>query len=165
MSFITAAALGTMSGMRSMSGPLLMSYRAVRRPLALKGTPFGWLGYPQVLTLFSLMEVGEVIADKTPLLPNRIEPGPLLGRAHLGAFAGAAAFTEADDSPVIGAVVSAITAVASSFIFYYLRRGVVRRIGLPDPVIAFAEDALVVGIGLLVLGTEGGQKSAADPIR
>ncbi len=70
--YLRAAGLGIMSGMRSMAGPLLMSYRAVRQPQALKGTWLGWLGYGQALALFSLMEVGEIIADKTPLLPNRI---------------------------------------------------------------------------------------------
>src|SRR3954451_13009444 len=106
--YLRALGLGAMSGMRSMAGPLAMSYRASREPKGFKGTWVGWLSYPLTVRLFSLMEVGEIIADKTPFLPSRIAPAPLLGRVSLSAFAGAAAFAEADKPALVGGFVSVL---------------------------------------------------------
>ncbi len=149
--YLRTVGLGVMSGMRSMSAPWLLSYRATKEPRAFKGTWLGWLGYPQIRSLFTLMELGELAVDKTSLLPSRISPLPLVGRVQLGAFAGAAAFTEADKPALLGSIVAAIGAIASSFLFYYLRRSVARKTGLPDLPLALIEDATLAGIGLAVL--------------
>jgi uncharacterized membrane protein len=130
-----------------------MSLRANKEPAALRGTWLGWLGYKQALALLSFLEVAELIADKTPLLPNRIAPVPLLGRAQLGAFAAIAAFTEEDKPLLIGAAIGAAGAVASSYLFYYLRREAVRKTGLPDLIPALAEDAALAGIAIAVMKT------------
>jgi len=149
--YLRALGLGVMSGMRSLSGPLVMSYVANKKPQSFKGTWLGWLGYKQTLRLLALAQVGELVADKTPLLPSRVAPAPLLGRAQFGSFAGAAAFTEADVPASIGAAMGALGAVASSFVFFNLRRRVDRKTGLPDLVPAIAEDLLLAGLGLVVL--------------
>jgi len=142
-----------MAGMRSLSAPWLMALRANREPAALRGSWLGWLGYKQVLGFLSLMEAGELITDKTGVLPNRIELLPLLSRVPFGTFAGAAAFTEADRPAILGAATATAGAVASSFIFYHLRRAVGRKTGLPDPVVALGEDAALAGIALAVMKT------------
>jgi uncharacterized membrane protein len=151
--YFRAAGLGVMAGMRSLSAPWLMALRANREPAALRGTWLGWLGYRPVLWVLSLMEIGELIADKTLALPNRIAPRPLSGRAQLGAFTGAAAFTEEDRPAILGAALGAGGAIASSFLFYYLRRAAVRKTGLPDPVVALGEDATLAGVALAVMKT------------
>jgi uncharacterized membrane protein len=151
--YLRAAGLGVMTGMRSQAGIWLMVLRANMEPAAFRGTWLGWLGYRPVLAFFSLLEIGELIVDKTSLLPNRIAPGPLLGRVQAGAFAGAAAFIEEDRPALLGAAIAAGGAVASSYLFYYLRREAVRRTGLPDVVVALGEDAALAGIGLAVMQT------------
>ena len=65
-------ALGTITGMRSTAGPLAFALRA-NSPLK---------------ALFGLMAAGEMAADKTSLVGNRIDPVPLAGRAAIGAFVG-----------------------------------------------------------------------------
>jgi uncharacterized membrane protein len=130
-----------------------MVLRANREPAAFRGTWLGWLGYRQVLAFVSFTAIGELIADKTSLLPNRIAPFALFWRATFGAFAGAAAFTEEDKPVLLGAAIGAGGAVASSYVFYYLRREAVRRTGLPDLPVALTEDATLAGLALAVMKT------------
>ena len=146
-----AILLGTMSGMRSMSAPALMAQRASNHPKGFKGTFFSLLTNKNVATLAALMSLGEIVADKLPIIPTRIKPLPLLGRAQLGAFSGAAAYTEARQSPLVGAAIGALSAVASTHLFYRLRKGITDALHIPDLPVALAEDASVVGLGRTVL--------------
>jgi len=43
--------------------------------------------------------------------------------------------------------------VASSYVFYYLRREAVRKTGLPDLIVALSEDAALSGIAVAVMKT------------
>jgi hypothetical protein len=87
-----------------------------------------------------------MVLDKLPILPNRIDPLPLLGRACLGGAASATAFAEARRPLVLGALLGAGAAVASAHLFYRLRVGVSEGLGLPDLVGAFVEDGAVLAL-------------------
>jgi hypothetical protein len=50
----------------------------------------------------------------------------------------------------VGAALGAAAAVASSFLFMSLRRVIGKAAKLPDPVVALAEDGLMLGIGYAV---------------
>ena len=50
-----------------------------------------------------------------------------------------------------GAVLGGLGALAGSFAFYHLRYFLTHEKGLPDPVVALAEDALAIGLGLWVV--------------
>jgi hypothetical protein len=41
--------------------------------------------------------------------------------------------------------------VASAFAFFHIRRKAGKDLNVPDPVVAIAEDALVIGAGLTIL--------------
>jgi uncharacterized membrane protein len=151
--YLRAGGLGVMAGIRSQTGIWLMSLRANKEQAAFRGTWLGWLGYRQVLALLSFTAIGELIADKIVALPNRNEPFPLFWRALFGGFAGAAAFTEEDRPAILGAAIGAGGAIASSLLFYYLRRAAVRKTGLPDPVVALGEDAALARIAVAVMKT------------
>ncbi len=139
--------------MRAMSAPALMSYRATRNPRGFKGPVFSRLASRWVSSALVLAAVGEMVADKLPFLPNRIDPLPLLGRAQWGGFAGAAAFAEAERSALVGAAIAGVAAVASAFAWFNVRRMATQTLGLPDPVVALAEDAVVLALGRGVLST------------
>jgi uncharacterized membrane protein len=126
---------------------LISRHLAGSRNKTLAKTPFAALSGGNTSTVLTVLAVGEVVADKLPIIPSRTEPGPLIVRALIGGFVGAAACSERRDNAVAGALVGAAAAVGASFAAYYLRRWLTRDIGLPDPIVATAEDSLALAIG------------------
>lgn len=140
--------LGAVAGMRSMSAPALVSgYLQQRRLSALAGSPLAWLGTEQANTALRLAAAGELVVDKLPGIPARVKLLPLLGRAASGATAGAALSDVDRESWTGGAALGAAAAVVSTFSLYHLRRALTHELGLPDFLVALAEDgvALIAG--------------------
>lgn len=147
--YLQAACLGVIAGMRSMGAPALVSDRLVRTPSApLEASPLRWLGTARTAGVFKLLAAGEIVGDKLPKTPPRTAPALLLARLLSGGLSGAALCLAAGKPSVTGAAVGAL---AGTFAFYHLRRSLDRATGLPDPLIAVAEDALAYGGGWFVL--------------
>src|SRR5262249_7414078 len=90
-----AILLGAVTGMRSLMGAALFSSQVAHRKRdALQGAPLAPLANENVAKVLGVLSAGEVVADKLPSIPARTEPGPLIGRALLGALAGAAVCAE-----------------------------------------------------------------------
>jgi uncharacterized membrane protein len=140
--------LGAIAGMRSMSAPML-----VMRYLAGGGRArlLNWPGMPLLVGLFTLAALSEMVIDKLPFVPNRTEPGPVVGRVISGMFVGALLATAGGRSRVTGALVGGLAAFLSTHGFYRLRRWIVRKSHLPDPLIAVAEDAFAQVLGYALL--------------
>jgi uncharacterized membrane protein len=93
--------------------------------------------------------VGELVADKLPFIPPRIQAGPLGIRIIFGAMCGAAVCISAGGSLILGAVLGGIGGVAGAFAGYNYRRQFSSR--LPDLPLALLEDLVAVGGGLLLV--------------
>jgi uncharacterized membrane protein len=119
--------LGAMTGVRSMSGAAAL---ARARGGALGGAT-------------ALLALGEMIADKTPVVGARIDPLPLAGRAVMGAVVGAAIAHETDANRLFGALLGASAAVAAAHIAYHLRT----RAPMGNMIAGLLEDAAVVAAG------------------
>jgi uncharacterized membrane protein len=143
-----ALGLGAISGLRSLSGPAFVSRAASRGDLDLAGTVFAFLGSPRIYKALVLMELGELVGDKLPATPSRTTLPPLLGRAASGAVVGAAVFVSEGRRAPIGAALGSTAAIVAGFAGEWLRALTVEKTGLPDPVVALAEDASVLFIGL-----------------
>lgn len=145
-----AFVLGVVSGMRAALGPALVSHKLSRR-----GSPdLGRLNFmrsPKAAAALKAAAAGELVGDKLPATPARIEPGPLTGRAMSGALCGAALNRSSHQSVLSGAVVGALGAVAGAYAFYHLRRELTHKHGVPDVWVALAEDALALGAGVGVV--------------
>ncbi|MFW5973279.1 MAG: DUF4126 family protein [Bacteroidota bacterium] len=142
---LLAAGAGLIAGLRSMSAPAAVSHSlSARRSPRSSTAPGRWLSSRRTSAVLAVLAAGELIADKMPFVPARIEPPALFGRAASGALCGAAIAGRYRTAPLSAAAVGAASAVASSFAGYHLRRAVVRTTSLPDPLIAAAEDAVVV---------------------
>ena len=89
------------------------------------------------------MAVSELIVDKLPILP-RTAAAPLIGRIISGAIAGGAVWAAQDRRARLGALLGGITAAASAFGFYHLRRRLGTKTGIPDPALGLAEDMFVL---------------------
>ncbi len=151
MSASRALGLGAISGLRSLSGPAFVSRAASRGDLDLDGTIFALLGSPHLSKALVLMELGELVGDKLPATPSRASPPPLLGRAASGALVGAVVFVSEGRRATIGAALGSTAAIVAAFAGERLRALAVEKTGLPDPVVALAEDATVLLVGLLSL--------------
>jgi uncharacterized membrane protein len=139
----SAAALGTVSGMRTFGG---------WAGLALRGrVPDGRLRAGLLVAA-----AGEMAADKSPWIPPRHHPAALAGRAISGALAGRVV------AGGRGIRVGAAAAVASTYASERARELLGQRLTLPDPVLAAAEDALVLGVAVAAAGPSDGDISEAD---
>ena len=142
-----ALALGAISGLRSASGPAFVSRAAGRGDMHLSGTRLAFLGSPLLSKALTVMQLGETVGDKLPMTPSRTTILPLLGRATSGGLVGAAAFVSEDRRAATGAILGSSAAVAAAYAGEGLRALVGTSSGLPDPVVALAEDAVVLVVG------------------
>jgi len=99
----------------------------------------------------ALMAAGEMIADKLPFIPNRTAVFPLIARVASGALSGTAFVKARRRSVALGALIGSLAAVGASYGAYKVRKAVGKKLHLPDPIIAVAEDALVAACGFALL--------------
>ena len=135
-----------------MAAPAILSRSAVEdRVGGLEGTPFAMLGSPRVSTVLRTLEIGEMIGDKTPFIPSRTSLLPLLGRAAIGALAGATLFASGERPVAAGAALGAASATAAAYAAERLRMQITQRLGVPNVVTGLLEDGVVLFGGPRVL--------------
>lgn len=158
---MTAFALGLVTGMRSLGALTLLANEQHDDTRGwMRAHPF-WKGEPRrpiadalrSTTLTRALKGGalaEALADKMPDMPSRLEPASLFGRAAIGALVGAAAAELSDDDRLPPALAGAAGAIAGAYGAYHARRWLSANTEVPDTVVAFTEDAIVVGAGKLL---------------
>ena len=151
MSAPRALGLGAISGLRSLSGPALVSHAASHGRLNLEGTPLAFLGSSRLSKALVLMELGELFGDKLPMALSRTALSPLLGRAASGGVVGAAIFISEGRRSTTGTVLGSTAATVAAFAGERLRAFAVEKTGLPNSVVALAEDAIVFLVGFRLL--------------
>jgi uncharacterized membrane protein len=139
---VRTATLGFVGGLRSiMPLAVLAGYLEREGPDIADG---GWaidaLASPGGAFGLGMAAVGEVVADKLPFVPRRIEPLPLAGRIVLGGTAGALASLAEGRTSDSGALLGSAGALVGSLAGYTLRTSGI--LPLPPLVLAVAEDAL-----------------------
>ena len=144
-----AALLGVVAGMRSQLPGALLAWRASKGRLPhTPGGPGSVLRRRGSVPLTTLAAVGELVSDKLPRTPSRLEDGPFLGRLTLGAAAGSGVAAAFGGSRIAGALLGAAGAAAGSVAGHRLREFAVARTGISDTVWAFVEDGLAITLGL-----------------
>lgn len=153
--YVKAAQIGIVAGMRSMLAPALVSRHYNRQPTTfLLESPLKVVTYARTADGCTLLAAGELIADKLPGTADRTGFPQLLGRLGSGAVTGAAIAQAEGQTARIGAVLGGLGALLGTYAFFRLRHWLTAEGGLPDAVVALAEDALAVGAGLLILKDE-----------
>jgi uncharacterized membrane protein len=104
----------------------------------------------KVITGF--LAVGELIGDKLPMTPSRLNEGPFLGRIALGALAGALVSRRFHQAPLQGAIRGVIGAAVGTIVGNSYRSLAAQGLGIPDVVAALGEDAVAITIGLRAVG-------------
>ena len=128
-----------------MTAPAVVSWAVHLGWLNLGDSRLAPMGTTLAVVVLTILALGELVADKLPFTPNRTAPGPLIGRIVTGALCGAALGVAGGGSLGAGVALGAIGAVAGTFGGYQVRHQLVKGAGLPDLVVALAED--LVGVG------------------
>jgi uncharacterized membrane protein len=144
--FVFAVGIGIVAGLRSLAAPAVVAWGAHLSWLNLHGSPLAFMGSTTAVAIFSLLAIGELIADKLPMIPKRTAPAPSVARIITGGLCGACLYAAARQSLVNGALLGGIGAVVGAFLGYGIRRRLDLHIN--DLMIAVCEDAVAVGLAL-----------------
>jgi uncharacterized membrane protein len=139
--------IGFITGLRSMTGPAVIAW-AVRLGWLHPMGALSFVGHTWAVALFTLLAIGELIADKLPGTPNRTGAVGLSGRILAAAFCGAVLAAAIPHSLWWGMTVTAITAVIGAFAGFRMRRYLTKEQGLPDFAVAVAEDIFAIAVGI-----------------
>jgi uncharacterized membrane protein len=149
--FVLAAGIGIVAGLRSLTAPAVVSWAAHLGWLNLRGSPLAFMGSSIALAIFSLLALGEYVADQLPKTPARTAPGPLAARVVMGGLSGACLCAGANQSLLAGAVLGGIGGVIGAFAGYQARTRLVKALGVKDALIAIPEDLAAIGLGFLIV--------------
>jgi uncharacterized membrane protein len=119
--------LGALTGMRSMAGlaTLALPHPGVARPV------------------MALAAAGEMVADKTSLVGDRVDALPLTARVIIGALVGALIAREDDQNALLGGMVGSASALVAAHLAYHGRK----RLPASSVIGGLLEDGLVIAIG------------------
>ena len=146
---LKVAGLSALAGMRSMSGPALLSLDQGLVPNGSVAASF--LRSPYVKVGVGALALGEMFADKLPFLPKRTAFPSLCFRALSGAVIGASLYAVEDLPPSEGALIGGASAAVATYVSYYVRRTLTKTFHVPDFLVALAEDSLIVAGGMNTL--------------
>jgi uncharacterized membrane protein len=148
--------LGVVTGMRSMTAMAVLCWFAYRGDLSLDGTWASWAAKLITAIIFTVLAVGELVADKLPKTPNRTAPGPLLVRVVVGGLVGAIVAAGLNGSEFEGVILGVGGALIGSFGGYLVRREIVLRSNSKDWQVALVEDASAIIFAVLAMGVVTG---------
>jgi uncharacterized membrane protein len=149
---LLAFGIGFLSGLRSMMPLAVTAWCGHVRNLALYRTPLAFLASAPAVAILTLGAVAELVVDKLPRTPARTAAPGLVIRFLTGGLCGAAlVLAHVPSSWIFGAVLGATGGVVGAFAGYKARTSLVRVLGVPDLVIALAEDAFTLAASIFVV--------------
>ena len=160
--YCKAVGAGMLAGMRSMAAPALVSqHLAHTHHEELAGSRLEWMESPQAAHALKALAAAEMVADKTPWVPDRTSAMGLAGRAASGALVGAVVCIEEGCHPAVGALLGCLGAVAATYGMYHLRARIGKATPVPDAVLGLIEDGIVVGAGRALFNGRNGADAPA----
>jgi uncharacterized membrane protein len=144
--------IGFLSGLR-MATPLASIANAAGQDRLHLPEPLSLVSATRAHNAFGAFMLFELVGDKLPFTPSRLQPQSLAGRIAGGAFTGACLSSGSKPNIVKGAILGATGAVAGSYFGYQARtrltsfldsRGLAFGPLKPSVYVALAEDALTV---------------------
>src|SRR5260370_3652220 len=120
--FVLALGIGIVAGLRSLTAPAVVAWGAHLSWLNLHGSPLAFMGSTTAVAIFSLLAIGELIADKLPMIPKRTAPAPLIARVVTGGLCGACLCAATGQSLIAGALLGGIGGIVGAFLGYSIRR-------------------------------------------
>jgi uncharacterized membrane protein len=148
--YVFAFLIGVIAGLRSLTAPAVVSWAARLGWLHVENTWLAFLGLAATPYIFSVLAIGELIADKLPNTPSRKAPPGFITRVLTGALSGAA-LGASGGSWMIGLAAGAIGALVGTLGGYEFRARLVKAAGGKDLPIALLEDAIAIGGAFLLV--------------
>ena len=149
--FLFAVGIGIVAGLRSLLAPAVVAWAAHFDWLNLNGSPLVFMGSRTAVAIFSVLAIGELIADKLPKTPKRIALGPLLARILTGGLCGASLCATAGQSLLAGAFLGGTGGVTGAFIGSEIRRRVVNNLHIKDIFVAICEDLVAIALAYFLV--------------
>jgi uncharacterized membrane protein len=147
---LVTVGIGFLSGLRAFTPLALVSWVANWGWIPLGGSHLAFLGTTTGAVLVSILALGELVGDKLPKTPNRIQAGPLAARVLTGALSAAAICLSAGQTWLLGALFGAIGSIGGAFGGYHARHVLVKGLHVPDLIVALAEDFVTIAGTLLL---------------
>jgi uncharacterized membrane protein len=144
--YLFAFLIGVIAGLRSLTAPAVVSWAARLGWLHVENSWLAFLGFAATSYIFSLLAIGELIADKLPNTPSRKAPPGFIARIVTGGLSGAA--LGASSGALIAGVIGAIVGTLGG---YQFRVRLVKATGGKDLPIALLEDAIAIGGAFLLV--------------
>jgi uncharacterized membrane protein len=149
--FVLAVGIGIVAGLRSLTAPAVVAWGAHLGWLNLHGSPLAFMASTAAVVIFSLLAIGELVADKLPRTPKRTAPAPLVARIVTGGLCGACLCAATGQSLFLGAILGAIGGVIGAFSGYEIRSRVVNALHIQDFFVAICEDLIAIALACLVV--------------
>lgn len=149
--FALAVGIGIAAGLRSLTAPAVVAWSAYLGWLNLHGSPVAFMGSTTAVAIFSLLAIGELIADKLPRTPKRIAVVPLLARILMGGLCGACLCAATGRSMVTGALMGGTGGVIGAFAGYGIRKRFVSNLHINDLFVAIAEDVVAIALACFLV--------------
>ncbi len=131
-----------------MTAPAVIAWAAKRKWIPVGSSPFATIISARASRRITELAIAELIADKLPFTPNRLNAGPLASRIASGAICGAAVCGAVKRPLAEGALLGGLGAIAGALAGYHVRKRLSRE--TPDFAVGLLEDALAIGGGALV---------------
>jgi uncharacterized membrane protein len=144
MSILLAFLIGIFAGLRSLTAPAVVAWAVHLGRLKLDG-PLAHMGDTVSVAIFTILALGELIADKLPKTPSRTAAVGLCARIVTGGLSGACVAAAGGQGAILGALLGAGGGVAGAFGGYQARTRLVKALGVRDFVVAVAEDLIAIG--------------------
>ena len=149
MALVCALVLGFVGGLRSMLAPAVVSWAAWLGILPVGQTPLAFMGYHYTHWIFTVLALGELIADKLPMTPSRKAPAGFGARIVSGALTGAT--IGAATHGVVAAVILGIVGAVAGTMGGAAARGRLAAAFGRDLPAALIEDAVALGLAALCI--------------
>ena len=150
--YFTALIFGIVAGLRTVTAPAAVSWAARLGFLPLAGTGLAFLAHPISPIVFTVLALGEYVADKLPQTPSRRVPFQFGARLVSGGFCGAAVGL-AHESLVGALVAGVVGSVMGTLAGSAARARLTRANGGKDWPVALGEDLLAIVLAALVVAT------------
>ena len=144
--------MGMVTGLRTMTGMAVLCWFSYFGYLPVHHSWAVWTTRPVTAVIFTVLAVGEYVADKVPQVPARISAGPLLARLFFAGMVGAILASGLKGSGTEGVILAELGALIGAFGGYLIRRDVVQKLQCKDWYIGVMEDTVAICCAVLAMG-------------